>query len=381
MEEKLKADCRFYLGYKPCVYNKKYNVECIGCNFYDQLRSRVLVIKLDAIGDVLRTTSIIPHLHTKFDKPYIVWITREESLPLIQHNSQIDAAWSYNFGVIARLQTEVWDAIINLSNDYASCALASMARLRDDNHKKTGFVLSKDGNITPTNLAARRWLEMAVFDRIKKENSRSYQEIMCAILGVNGPIHLPQLDLKSQHRIRAQQLLSQHDINQNKELILGINTGSGSRWPRKMLDKGGIVQLSNMILKVFDNPFILLLGGALERKKLEDIRNTLNSPRVIESGSDNSLLEFAAYIELCDVLVCGDTLALHMASAMNIPTVALFGPTSSEEIFDYNGMILKIQSKALDCLKCYSDCNKENDCMNTIEFSRILNAIEHQLNY
>ena len=102
----------------------------------------------------------------------------------------------------------------------------------------------------------------------------------------------------------------------------------------------------------------------------------VHSERVVNPGSNHSPLEFSALIHECDVLLCGDTLALHIASALSVPSVALFGPTSSSEIHDYDGLIEKISWNALDCLCCYGDCRTGDDCMSLIPVDEIVNRIE-----
>ena len=54
----------------------------------------------------------------------------------------------------------------------------------------------------------------------------------------------------------------------------------------------------------------------------------LAGDKVIDAGCDNSLMDFAALIGLCDILVTSDSLALHIGVALKKYVVTLFGPTS-----------------------------------------------------
>ncbi len=54
----LKLDCRYYKGEKPCKFNRL----CKGCSHYEPMGKRILIIKLGATGDVLRTTPILKPL-------------------------------------------------------------------------------------------------------------------------------------------------------------------------------------------------------------------------------------------------------------------------------------------------------------------------------
>ena len=62
----LKTDCRNFYGNQPCDYHKKLGIKCDNCNFYAPIGFKILIIKLDAVGDVLRTTSILPPLKHKY---------------------------------------------------------------------------------------------------------------------------------------------------------------------------------------------------------------------------------------------------------------------------------------------------------------------------
>ncbi len=97
---------------------------------------------------------------------------------------------------------------------------------------------------------------------------------------------------------------------------------------------------------------------------------------VIDSGTDNSLRTFFALLDVCDVLVTGDTMALHAITALGKPSVALFGPTSIHEIETYN----RIQKIApdMDCLCCYlMDCDKPVKCMENIQVDDVLQALSN----
>ena len=89
-------DCRFFQGDRPCVWHKKEKVRCMGCRHYEQIETRILVVKLDSLGDVLRTTSILYPLKEHHRNAHISWITRAEAAPLLQNNSLIDRLLIYN---------------------------------------------------------------------------------------------------------------------------------------------------------------------------------------------------------------------------------------------------------------------------------------------
>ncbi len=372
----IKTDCRFFDGSRPCVWNKTEGCECASCERYLPRGARVLIVKLDAIGDVLRSTCIVPKIKEKFPESYLTWITRSESMEFIASNPDIDETWEYDATeTLSRLHVETWDVVYNLDNTRASSALASIADARE----KIGFVLT-DSGISPTNDAARQWLEMAAFDRVKSENTRSYQEIMYEICGFAPPVSRPYLHVPEADIERARSLIADRfpDRAENNPIV-GVNTGSGVRWPKKMFSVDQIVEVVDTLLARNPDCSILLLGGPDEVNKNTKIAADISSTRVAHIGCDHSLLQFCAIIKKCRLLFCGDTLALHIAAGLEVPTIAVFGPTSFAEIYDYDGLIEKLRTNQLDCLCCYGNCDKKENCMTMFSSNFLVEKINKRL--
>ncbi len=366
----LRQDCRHFRGSKPCIHNKLNGYECQDCAEYSQVDNRVLIIKLDAIGDVLRTLSILPPLRKKHKNPYVVWITRSQSVEIVRACPYVDEVWEYDVEALSKLHVMAWDCVYGLSNDSCSSALTAIAEAKE----KVGFLLSRKGIITPTNKAAAMWLTLAVFDRVKKQNELSYQKIMYDICGFSEPISKPRLLLPDNLKRWAGDLLSQF-MPLGEKTIIGVNTGSGRRWPKKMLDTKETIKVIKGLLGRKTDCWVLLLGGPDEVAKNEEIAGQVSSDRLANMGCNHTLLQFSAIMKQCDVIFCGDTLALHIATALGVPALAVFGPTSLTEIYDYEGLIDKVHAEGLDCLCCYSDCRKGDDCMSVISIEYLIERI------
>ena len=86
-------DCRHFRGDIPCKPNKEFGVHCDGCEYYDPIAENILIIKLGAAGDVLRTTPILHRL--KIDNPQarIWWLTLSPELVPLSNVDKI-LKWS-----------------------------------------------------------------------------------------------------------------------------------------------------------------------------------------------------------------------------------------------------------------------------------------------
>src|SRR4029078_12615975 len=130
------------------------------CDHYQKVEERVLIIKLDAIGDVLRTTALLPALAKAHPKASITWIIRGEARPLLEGNPYITEVLNYGEDALLQIGVRTFDRVINLDAGKTSAALASGCKAQ----QKYGYLLDTRGYVQPTNSAARKWLEMGVFD-------------------------------------------------------------------------------------------------------------------------------------------------------------------------------------------------------------------------
>ena len=166
------------------MFHKREGALCT-CDHYDQIDERVLIIKLDAMGDVLRSTALLPPLAEEHPRAAITWITRKESVPLLRPNRYVAEVLELGPEAIVHLQTRTFDRVINLDASKISAALATAARSK----RKDGFVLNEQGYVQPTNDAASAWLEAGLFDDIKRQGTETYQDRMAEILGLSGKKH------------------------------------------------------------------------------------------------------------------------------------------------------------------------------------------------
>jgi heptosyltransferase-2 len=363
----LKTDCRHFRPDRPCAPHKQHGVICATCtDDYDPIRTRILIVKMAAVGDVLRTTSLLPGIVARWPGAHITWVTSPAAAPLFSGNRLVDRVLTFSGHVPVELLAERFDVVINPDAAADACALAHLARCEE----RIGFDVDERGAPIALSPAAERWLEMGVRDDLKKANTLTYQEHMAAILGVDYRRDPPILELDEADRTVGASLMARHPGSSGK-LVIGLNTGAGGRWRFKRWTEEGYVELSRQL--VADGHQVLLLGGPEEVERNARLAASVGEG-VIETGCDNTLREFAGIVELCDVVVTGDTLAMHVAIARGCRVVVLFGPTSLNEIevFDRGDRI----APDLPCLVCYKqDCDLVPNCMKSIGADRVLAAV------
>ena len=363
-------DCRFFLGDRPCRWHKTTGVVCT-CDHYQKVEQRLLIIKLDAMGDVLRTTALLPALAEAHPGAAITWVTRKESRPLLEQNPYLAEILNYGEDALLQLQARTFDRVINLDAGKTSAALATVAK----GTRKDGFILAPQGCVQPTNPAARRWLEMGLFDDLKRCGVRTYQDLMLEIVGLSGALHRYIFELTEDERARGRLHLEQRGVDFARPII-GLNTGAGRRWPLKQWREEGYLELIERLSKRYSAQFVLL-GGPEEHERHQRLMAGSRVP-LIDSGCDNPVRHFAAIVAACGVVVAGDTLAMHLSLALGRRTIVLFGPTSAAEIEMY-GLGEKVLPQ-MDCLACYKNaCDFVPNCMDLITTNMVEAAVDRQL--
>ena len=370
-EELIRSDCHHFLGDRPCKYHKREGVKCADCKYYDPIKKTILIIKLGAMGDVLRTTPTLEALKRKYKGCKITWIVDEESKELLENNPYLDGILSYGTEALTRLKVEHFDLVINLDSLPRSASLASFAWAK----KKIGFGLNEIGSVFPFNHGAREWYQMGVFDDLKRKNKKTYQEIIFEIIGLRFKKEELVVNLKGEEKNFANQFAEKHDLRGKR--IIGLATGAGGRWELKKWTIEGYLELIKRIDKEIKDARILLFG---ERKKVARNKKIMERSKIplINTGHENTSREFLSLLNLCVLVVTGDTLAMHAAVALRKKVVVLFGPTSSAEVELYERGKKIIPD--MDCLCCYKEiCDKHPNCMESISSEVVFRAVKELL--
>jgi heptosyltransferase-2 len=363
----LKTDCRHFPGDRPCEYNKREGIMCNNCIYYSPINYKIIIIKLEAIGDVLRTTSILHAIKDKYPESHITWLTKSASKDIFKNNPLVDNCLFFEEPDLnSRLSTEVFNLVLHPDASPSSAAIAAAIKAKE----KKGYIMNHLGKVVPIDDIGIEWLEMGAFDQLKKANKKSYQQIIHEILGLDYKKGEIIINLDDKEKDFSAKFYADNHLNKY-DFIIGINTGASLRWRFKQWRHEGYNELISILSKKSDT-CILLYGGNEEKETNQNLK--LKFPNVIDTGSDNSLREFFALTDLSDIMITGDTMALHAATALKKKVICFFGPTSSNEIEDY-GRIKKI-TPDMDCLVCYKqDCDFVPNCMDLISTNMIYRII------
>lgn len=261
--------------------------------------SNVLIVKLNATGDVVRTTALLRRLQGD-----ITWITAKGNVPLLDgiRSGMRVLTWDDR----ARALDRAYDLVISLEDEAETAAF-----LRDVRHDRLfGASLAPDGTVQYSD-DAREWFDMSLIsrfgrqraDELKLLNRRSYQEMIFAGLGY-------RFDNEAYVLPRPPKTDLQGDV--------AVAPVAGPVWPMKNW--------------AYYDELIERLGAA--------------GLKVNVLPKRASLLEHLGDIANHRCLVGGDSLPMHLALGMGVQCVTLFNCTSPWEIHDY-GLQTKLISPLL----------------------------------
>jgi len=372
-----KFDCRHFDGYRPC---KPYHLDrstCDNCNdHYDPIKERILLIKLDALGDVLRTTPLAHALKVKYSESQLTWLTKDISYPLLKNNLDIDRLLIYKPDISDRLMLENFDMIINLDKNHDVAALTSL--LKAD--KKFGYGINSYGHLYPMNRGAEYHFDICLDDFGKGiQNEKTAQELIFDTAEIPYNREEYVFNLGKEELEFANNFSNQH-LKRGLKTI-GINSGSSPRYPHKRWIVDGYKLLIKKLKEEMDVN-ILLYGGPEQAEINKSIKSSLED-KIIDTGTNNELLEFAALLNLSDIILTGDTSGMHLAIALKKKVIAFFGPTRAHEIDLYNrGKKLVGNVECLGCyeeFQCIKDAANLPNCMQTISVDEVYKAIKELL--
>ena len=99
------VNCKYFRGDVPCKPHKEEKLTCT-CRYFEPVETRILIIKLGAIGDVIRTTPLLRKLKKEFPHAEISWVTHT---PEVVPRSYVKYVYTLSAKDILVLQAENFD--------------------------------------------------------------------------------------------------------------------------------------------------------------------------------------------------------------------------------------------------------------------------------
>lgn len=347
----LRYNCRYFRGDIPCTPHKQYGVHCVDeqrkdCPYYYPTDKRILIIKLGAIGDVIRTSPLLRKLKEVDPHAEIWWLTLTPEVL----SKSIDVIIPFTPQSLVTLHAVDFDVIYNLDKDKEACALCSLLSAQ----VKKGFTL-KDGKCVPIDFQAEHKYLTGVFDDLSKTNTKSYQEEIFEICGFT---------FNGEEYIMADVEKYSWKLPHNKKVV-GLNTGCGERWTSRLWPDHYWISLAKKLKKAEYIP--LLLGGKQEHKK--NLRLSTQSDALYFGHF--ALDQFISEINQCDLVVTAVTMAMHLAIGLQ-KKIVLFNNVFNKYEFELYGRG-EILEPDFEC-NCFYSPTCLNNCMQYLSVEKVFDT-------
>ncbi|MCX6149052.1 MAG: lipopolysaccharide heptosyltransferase family protein [Ignavibacteriales bacterium] len=362
--------CKKFSGYKPCYPD--HNCWENGCKDMISVGTKILIINLDAMGDILMTTAQLKAIKRKFPESTIWWITLPITAPLLFNIPFVDKVFPYNFESISILSQMEFDIVMNVDKSQRSGALANSVKAK----AKLGFGINEDGKIIPFNEGAEYNYQLGMDDNLKfKLNKRTGQEYLAETFELDYKrddyvFYFDEEEVKFIEEYKTSVGIDKNDF------VVGFNTGCSLLYPNKKMTIQQHISLIENLLS-YNKIKIVLLGGPEDEKRNAEIYSRFEG-RIINTPTNLGIRKGACFENLADVVITGDSFGMHLAIALKKYVIVWFGVSCWAEIDLYNRGI-KLYNEDLFCSPCWKKkCPYNLECIQMIDLKKIE---EEVLNY
>lgn len=320
---------------------------------------RVLLIQLRRLGDVVLSTALLENLHRAFPQARLDFLVEAAAAPLLQGNPLVGERIIYDktraVGMWREVRSRRYDWIIDVQSSPRTAPLTrvSGARVRVGwNTRGWGWAynhrLSRSG----------RPHEFVVRERQR----------LLELVGVEISPTRPRLYLSAEERERGEadaRAVGAPPAGPRVGLVLS----AGERSKEWRVD--GFAEVADRLAALGVTPLVFqgpgderLIGPLLERT-----RHALLVPPL-------ELRRFLGLLATCRVLVSGDTGPAHIAAALGVPTVTMFGPSSPVLWSPGLPTTVALRDERVPCLGCQlDDCPIGHDCMTGLAASAVVDRV------
>lgn len=351
-------DCSHFRTGIPCIPNKKHHVKCSNCTYYSPIKTRVLIIKLGALGDVIRTTPLVERFRKAYPGVHITWLTQS---PAILPTNEIETIYKWDFTSVYTIEHSEFDIAVNLDKEPEACMLLANVNAAT----KYGYIW-KDNHIAPATSNSEHKLMTGFFDEISQKNTKSYLQEIFEIchFEFNNEEYLIQLNSEL-----SQKWEQQLNKLSNGRTIVGLNTGCGPRWNTRLWSEESWKTLAKLLVEKGYYP--VFLGGELEHEK----NKRMSQETETYYPGHFSLEEFIAITNNCTIIVTQVSMMMHIATALKKKMVLCNTIFNKHEFELYGRGILVEPPTPCECF--YGNtCKKGISCMHDIQPTDFMNAIE-----
>jgi heptosyltransferase-2 len=324
--------------------------------------NRILIRATNWVGDAVMSLPALHALRKRFPHSHIAILARPWVADLYARESVCDRVIPYTpapgrkdllakWTVARELAKENFDAAILLPNSFESALVAKLAgipRIIGYNRDARGFLLTESIPIPDAH-----------------RHERFYYLELLLRAGLLSEIPNPAVISLTPFPETGAALFSARNVALP---VIGVSPGAAygnaKRWLPERFAESAIELAASL------NAQVALFGSAAERDLCETVARVIG-PRAHNFAGQTTLREFIDMAAACRVFLTNDSGAMHIASALGVPTVTIFGSTD-DVTTGPTGPLARIVREPVECSPCLlRECPIDHRCMTRIPSSRV----------
>ncbi len=342
---------------------------------------RILIVRRSAIGDVVHVLPSLHLLREAYPEAFIGWIVEDFAAAYLDGHPQLNRLhiiskkkWrsrpirSY-WPEIRPFYKELRDENYDIAIDFQGLTKSGLSAWLSKAPRRIGF--GDDQSIELNRL----FINERVVPPPEAKHIIERNAALLAPLGISAPPETPVIHLNEEDRASARKMWADMELDDDDKTA-GLNIGAG--WPTKRWPTEHWAPLAKGLARTLKIQPILLWGSESERQTAGAVKTMAQASNVKAIiAPATTLRESAALIERLTVFFGGDTGATHVAAALGVPTVAIFGAADSIRNGAFGPRAVSLQDMELPCTPCWKGkCNYKTHlaCLRNIKPEAVLEA-------
>ncbi len=351
---------------------------------------RILVIRVDLIGDLVMSLTALHALHQSYPDAEIDLLGLPSSVAIVREDPEISHIFSYDPNVwrrpqallsmknwregwqlYRRLRARRYDLAISLYGNVAALLAVLSRATRRVGYRRESYVgFMTDG------IAGQHWQPR---DH-KHEVDYCLELAQAAGATVTPADRVPHLFVGPKARHEIDQMIQNAGLLAERPLVVchvSSNNGQSKRWP--------VSYWATLIDRLIQERAaqVILTGAPGDLALIQQVMSRMRNQPLNFAGKTN-LTQLAALMQRADLVISGDSGPMHIAEAVDAPLIAIHGPTDPALSGPVSPAVVVLRSD-IWCSPCYNakgpaDCRfYTTQCMKDITPARVFESASTQL--
>jgi lipopolysaccharide heptosyltransferase I len=346
---------------------------------------KFLILRLSAVGDVIRTLPAARALKDRYPSSSVTWIVEEPSQAFLRSQPEVDEVilfprrrWTEGmksfrriWGTIGEMRRFVKDLRMRKFDvvlDFHGILKSGVLSFLSGSPKRIGYdrMSTKEGNFLFSNAKVR----------LPPERISRFQRNLLLLKGVGMEVGEPKyslhIPLKDREYVASFFKASSGSF---RRPLIAIHPGTSAKALFKRWMPDQYAQLADRLVREI-KATVLFTWGDEEVEWVEGIRKEMKELSFLGPKTE-SLTQLGEVYRYCDLYIGGDTGPMHIASLMGIPAVVIYGPTDPIEN-EPMGNHVKVR-KEVGCNPCHEYSCRELSCIKAISADEVFKATKNIL--